>query len=379
MESKEVLRKIFKNGIALLAITRGGVKIISSLAKKIDFVDDVSTFIPEKFTSESDLKDIRTFKNVKDTISDIFGNYDAIVAVISLGALVRLIASELKSKEEDPAVLCIDETGRFVISVLSGHVGGANELCKEVAKIINATPVITTASDSIGTIPVDILGREYGWKVVAGHDTLVKASSSVVNHEKVAVVQESGEKIFYPQENLSYFHRLEDFLQNQDKFKACLFISHRVVSKDLFRIPVVFYRPRVLHVGIGFDRGVKAQEIYDFLVKVFQTYELSLDSLRTISTVDVKRSDEEFGKFLDMMKKDFDFEVFFVEKQKLGEIEVKNPSEQAKKYLGIPSVSEASALFCAKSGKLLVEKQKMRSTSSGAGMTLAVAIEQKSE
>lgn len=370
MERRELLRNIFKNGIALLSITRGGTKIISSIAKGIDFVDRVSVFVPKKFAS--DFEGTLQFENVKELISDIFDKYDGIIAVISLGALVRLIAPKLKSKDQDPAVLCIDESGKFVISVISGHVGGANELCREIAKILNATPVITTASDSIGTIPVDILGREFGWKIVADHDTLVKVSSSVVNHEKVAIVQESGEKIFYPHDNLSYFSNLEDFLRNQDEFRACLFISHRVVPKNVFKFPTVFYNPRVLHVGIGFDRGVKSEEMYDFLIRVFESYGLSLNSIKTISTVDLKKEDEEFRKFSDMVRNMLGVDVVFIEKQKLSLVEVKNPSEQAKKYLGIPSVSEASALFCARNGKLLVEKQKARY---GGGITLAVAIE----
>lgn len=372
MERRELLRNIFKNGVALLSITRGGVKIISSIAKNIDFVDKVSVFVPKRFAS--DVEGATSFENVKELISDIFDKYDGIIAVISLGALIRLIASKLKSKDQDPAVLCIDEAGKFVISVISGHVGGANELCREIAKILNATPVITTASDSIGTIPVDILGREFGWKITADHDTLVKVSSSVVNHDKVAIVQESGEKIFYPQENFSYFSNLEEFLQNQNEFKACLFISHRFVSKDIFKVPTVFYNPRVLHVGIGFDKGVESKEIYDFLVGIFDSHRLSLKSIKTISTVDVKKEDEEFRKFSDMARNILGVDVFFVEKHKLSSIEVKNPSEQARKYLGIPSVSEACALFCAKNGKLLVEKQKTRSKN-GSGITLAVAIE----
>ncbi|MCS7212822.1 MAG: cobalamin biosynthesis protein [Candidatus Calescibacterium sp.] len=374
-KKRETLRKILSKGIALVSVTRGGTRIISSLAKKLEF-DKVSVFVPEKFSGETDLNNVVFFKNIKELLLEIFHSYDAIICVMSLGALVRLISPKLKSKEEDPAVLCIDETGKFVISVLSGHVGGANELCREVARVLSATPVITTASDSLGTIPVDIFGREFGWKVFADHDTLVKVSSSVVNDEGVAIVQESGEKFFSVPKNFKYFTKFEDFVQEQENFSACLFISHREIKKDAFKIPVVIYRPPVLHVGIGFDKGVKAHELYEFLKDTFEKFGISMDSIKTVSTVDVKKEDQEFLAFSEILKSRIGAEVIFVKKEDLSKIEVKNPSAQAKKYLGIPSVSEASALFCAKNGKLLVEKQKGRSPSSQAGMTLAVAIEE---
>lgn len=366
---EELLRKIFKNGVALLAITRGGINIVSSLAQKLEF-EKVDVFIPQKFFSGGNFI---TFQNLKETLWDIFDRYSAIICVMSLGALVRLISPKLRGKEKDPAVLCIDETGKFVISVLSGHVGGANELTRKVAKLLGATPVITTASDSLGTIPVDILGREFGWKVHADHDTLVKVSSAVVNDEKLAIVQESGELFFSLPKNAEYFTDLSDFLPKQEEFSACLFISHRKVEKDIFKIPTVIYNPKVLYVGIGFDKGVSYQEMYQFLEEVFERFSLSLYSIKKVGTVDIKSSDEEFRKFSEILKERFDVEVEFVPKDKLAGIEVKNPSEQARKYLGIPSVSEAVSLFLAGSGgKLIVEKQKKKF--SKAGMTLAVSM-----
>ena len=127
-----------------------------------------------------------------EQIPALFAAFDAIVAVVSLGAVVRLIAPHLRNKEQDPAVVVLDEAGRFVIPVLSGHLGGANALAGHLALALGATAVLTTASDSRETLCVDLLGRELGWRFEASHDEIVHCSAAVVNDEPVALVQEAG-------------------------------------------------------------------------------------------------------------------------------------------------------------------------------------------
>ncbi len=380
-ERRKYLGSLFKNGIAFLSVTRGGSKIISKISEKIDFTH-TTIFIPEKFKDEVGCTKVQPvyFRSVKEVIKEIFSRYDAIVSVISLGALVRLISPYLKSKEEDPAVLCIDEVGRFVISVLSGHVGGANELAREVANILNATPVITTASDSLGTIPVDIFGREYGWKAEADHDTFVKVSSAVVNGEPVAIIQESGERFLSLPDNVKEvsIHSDYELPEKLKGFSACLFITHRLVDRDFIFIPCVFYRPPVLHVGIGFDSGATREDFYNFIREVFDKFSISLLAVRRISTVDLKKGDTEFERFIEEFKERIGADVEFFSKDELKKVSdrVMNPSHFAEKYLGVASVSEACALLSAgQNSKIIVEKQKYRGKS-GAGITLAVAIEE---
>jgi|GEM_PF-100476 precorrin-4 C11-methyltransferase len=381
---KKVLSSIFKKGIAFLAITKGGVEIIKKLEGKIDF-SDAYFFISEKFKSEfekdsptsenKNIKSITFFKNLKELIGDIFSRYDAICGVISVGALIRIIAPHIRSKEEDPAVLAIDDAGRFVISLLSGHIGGANELAREIANIIGATPVITTASDSIGTIPVDIFGREFGWKQEGDHDTFVRVSSAVVNFERVALVQESGERFFKLPPNVFELSEKE-FLEKQKDFSACLFITHRIVDKGKIKIPCVFYRPRVLCVGIGFDEGVKHYEFEKFLKEVLEENNLSFFSVKKVATIDKKKNDSEFIKFAELMRNEFGIEFEFFTKDELLSVShlVKNPSHFAEKYVGVSSVSEASAILSAGENSVLIVPKVKRKSESGAGITFAVAL-----
>lgn len=374
-QSEETTLRSFKKGVVIFSITRGGVDVALRLAKRLG--TETTVFIPQRFSKE--LKELSEevvfFEKISDALSESFRRYSGIIWIGALGILVRLIAKSINDKAADPAVLCVDEKGKNVISVLSGHLGGANELARVVARHLSATPIITTASDVLGTIPVDILGKNFGWNMKADQKTITKVSSAIVNYEKVAVVQECGEMIFFPEGNIFYFVDLFDFLKKQEDFSACLFISYRTVPKDVFRIPVVFYHPKVLHVGVGFDKGVKGDELYLFLKETFSKFSLALESIKRVATVDVKRDDEEFRKFASTVEKEFDAEVVFFPAEKLNEIEVSNPSDVVRRYLGTSSVAEASALMSAGGGKLVVSKQKGLSYHTNLNITLAVALE----
>lgn len=153
-------------------------------------------FAPEKFAAEAQAAAPGNAhgygSKTGEQLDELFATHDAIVAVLSLGATVRMIAPFLQSKETDPAVVVLDEGGKFVIPVLSGHLGGANALAGHLATALGAQAVLTTASDSRETIAVDLLGRELGWTFEATHDELVRASAAVVNDDPVALVQEAG-------------------------------------------------------------------------------------------------------------------------------------------------------------------------------------------
>ena len=150
---------------------------------------------------------------------------------------VAVIAPHLGSKETDPAVLVIDEAVKFVIPVLSGHLGGANALAGHMATALGATPVLTAASDARQTLAVDLLGRELGWTIEAGHDSIVRASAAVVNDDPVALVQGSGSANWWASHangrelplpaNLRLFARLEEV--DSEHFDAVLWISQRAM------------------------------------------------------------------------------------------------------------------------------------------------------
>ncbi|MGB0129111.1 MAG: cobalamin biosynthesis central domain-containing protein, partial [Rhodocyclaceae bacterium] len=179
--------------VAVIALTRAGIVLAGRVLAALP---GAKLFAPEKFRAEAELVAPGAATcyqgRIGDTLPALFAGHEGLVAIFSLGALVRLIAPYLMDKETDPAVVVLDEAGRFAIPVLSGHLGGANVLAQRLGVALGATAVLTTASDVGQTLAVDLLGRELGWRVEADHATVVHASAAVVNDEPVALVQETG-------------------------------------------------------------------------------------------------------------------------------------------------------------------------------------------
>jgi cobalt-precorrin 5A hydrolase len=181
--------------IAVVAITRHGIALAGRICAVLP---GARLFVPEKFRAEAEAQAPGLAAcysgKVGDQIPGLFAQFDGICAIVSLGAMVRLMAPHLKDKELDPGVVVLDEAGRFVIPVLSGHLGGANALAGCLARALGALPVLTTASDSRQTLAVDLLGRELGWTFTASKAVIIRTSAAVVNDEPVALVQEAGSR-----------------------------------------------------------------------------------------------------------------------------------------------------------------------------------------
>ncbi|MFZ1494139.1 MAG: cobalamin biosynthesis central domain-containing protein [Candidatus Competibacter denitrificans] len=241
--------------LAIVAITRHGIALAGRM---LAVLPDTRLFVPEKFRADAERvapdASCSYPGKVGDQIPALFAAFEGIIAIVSVGAVVRLIAPHLRDKTQDPAVVVVDEAGKFAIPVLSGHLGGANALARQLATALGATPVLTTASDVRQTLAVDLLGRELGWTLEASHETLVRASAAVVNDEPVALVQEAGRTDWWTHHangrsgplptNLVLFDQLEAIDPNA--FAAVLWISHRELPTALtepLRGKLVIYRP----------------------------------------------------------------------------------------------------------------------------------------
>lgn len=239
---------------AVVAITRHGLALAGRVAAALP---GARVFAPAKFAELAQQVAPGRAQcyegKTAEQIPALFAAFDAIVAVVSLGAVVRLIAPHLRNKEQDPAVVVLDEAGRFVIPVLSGHLGGANALAGHLALALGATSVLTTASDSRETLCVDLLGRELGWRFEASHDEIVHCSAAVVNDEPVALVQEAGSTDWWRGHangrsgplpaNLFVLDRLEE--ADPNRYAALLWITRAGRAEDHPRWAGrrVIYRP----------------------------------------------------------------------------------------------------------------------------------------
>jgi cobalt-precorrin 5A hydrolase len=335
--------------IAIICITKNGINISKRIKEKIP---SATIYAQSKHKDSSD--GIIWFeKNTKNMIEEIFKEYDSIICIFSLGAVIRLISNLLADKKTDPAVIVIDDKANFVISALSGHLGGANALSKSIADILDSTAVITTAADVNETIAVDLLGNNFKWHI-ENFENVTKVSAHMVNEEKIGVYQDSGETKWWDKElpkNVTVVENIDEL--KSDNFKAGLIISDKIITDPLLLRKSVIYRPKSLVVGLGFHWNTTEKDIENGIMKVLEENGLSFLSIRNFSTINRGKSPNSLGSYSDK----HGIRLEFFDKEKLDKVMVPNPSDIVKKYEGTSSVSEASSILSS-GGKLIVTKQK---------------------
>jgi cobalt-precorrin 5A hydrolase len=235
--------------LCLVAITKHGAAQALRLAADLPEAD-ICTSAKFAVTFANVPNKVNAYAGaLRDEIGPLFAGYDQLIFFVSLGAVVRLIAPHLRSKDEDPGIIVVDDAAQYVIPVLSGHVGGANEWSERVADLLGAAPVLTTASDVGRTIPVDILGRHLGWRVEAPKINITRVSAHVVNGEPIAFVQEAGSLDWWtrPTPLPDTIHRFASFdAVPLDRYAAVLWVTHAEVPAaqwDALRERLVVYRP----------------------------------------------------------------------------------------------------------------------------------------
>ncbi|MBN6187333.1 cobalamin biosynthesis protein [Aneurinibacillus sp. BA2021] len=344
---------------AIVAITRHGVEMARSLGKKFP---DADVYYMSKFArGDEETHGIQLFTGtVRLLFPALFPAYDGLILFISLGAVVRMIAPVLRDKKTDPGVVVVDDKGRHAISVLSGHLGGANELTHEVAALIGARPVITTASDVQKTIPVDLFGRRFGWTWdPMSEKKLTPVSASVVNEEHVAIIQESGEKDWWMHDtpmppSLRQYGSIAEALAARPD--AALLVSHRQLNPE--ELPIltngVLYRPKVIVLGMGCNRGTSAEEIEQVISTVLEELRFSIQSVKALCTIDLKK--DERGLLAVCEKYGWEFVCYTPEE--LNEMSIEEPSDTVYKFTGAYGVSEPACKRYSGLDTLVLTKRK---------------------
>ena len=342
---------------ALVAITKHGVAHARSYLEKFPYAD---LYYMKKFVQgDEEMRHIQLFDGtVRLLLPALFQQYKGIICIISLGAVVRMIAPLLIDKMKDPGVIVVDDQGQYVISVLSGHIGGANALTHEFAKAIGAMPVVTTASDVQKTIPVDLFGAQFGW-MWDSEEKLTPVSASVVNEEHVAIVQETGEKNWWMYDrplpaNLKIYSSTSEAMMA--KPQATLLITDRLIEEheEVLLENGVIYRPKSIVLGIGCNRGTSMEEIEQVVDEALAYLRLSKKSVKAVATIDLKK--DEAGLLALTAKHNWSFVTYTP--QQLNEMTFQNPSETVFKYTGAYGVVQPAALRYANAKELLLEKRK---------------------
>ncbi|MBQ9284748.1 MAG: precorrin-4 C(11)-methyltransferase [Bacteroidaceae bacterium] len=311
-------------------------------------------------------------ENIKRTdVAACWHDFEAFVFIGAMGICVRTIASLVEDKHTDPAVVCVDSLGTNVISVLSGHIGGANELTLRLSSLLHSNPVITTQSDLTGLWPLDTLATRFNWVVASQSQSLNPHIVAFINRQPTALLLETHDDgtDFLLSTLPPHVTLINDLAEvTPDRFRLLIIVSPRAylsLGDSVTEIPVLHFVPHVATLGFGLAHQAQpAEKIYDAIQDSLTAHDLHPACIREWCTIDVK-ADEPFVALLRGRGE----QVRFFTADELSSVSVPNPSPTVQHHVGTPSVSEAAALLASHGGPLILEKQK------GENWTLAIAID----
>ena len=287
---------------------------------------------------------------------------EAIVFIGALGICVRKIKDLINDKYTDPAVVCVDSTGRYVIPVLSGHVGGANKLAKQIALITGGQAIITTQSDNNDLWALDTLAKEYGWNTGKQRRLAMnKAIATFVNKRPTALIiecEDEGTKMMERTcpSHVKRFNSYNDYKafvkEKRKEFELIITISPKIYPNE--GIPMIQYFPPCLNLGVGCQKmapvAIAAQLLDDIKMTGY-----AKESIATIATIELKKDEpliKELHELLPWTK------INIYSAKQLAKIKIPNPSEKVFEVTGCYGVAESSAKAHDIHSRLVVEKQK---------------------
>lgn len=345
---------------AIIASTDNGVKLGLTIQKE---------FQKSVLVSTREFEGVTEIKSIADFLEKNYSKFDSFVFIGALGICVRSIAPYIQDKTTDPAVINLDEAGKYVQSVLSGHAGGANELAISLARAIGAQEIITTASDSQDIWALDKLAKQFDWKIQTSEE-MNKIISLFVNNERTALLldlKDNGTN--YLEKNKPDFVDVFYSMDEIDFSNYSLFIAVTYKTYTTSLPSIYFYAP-VLSIGMGCSRDIETDLLEKSFEEQLKQNNFAIQAVKNIGSLDVKHDEV---AFIELAKKlDIPFVTFTADE--LNSQTVFNPSEVVMSKLGVHSVSEASAMLLSKNNELLLEKQKI-GLSSGKKHTIAVAID----
>lgn len=354
-----------KENIAIILVSEGGLPTARLISHELGEAP--------VFTTHT-LEGCQTIPSYVQFLSAHFRAYDLFVFIGAMGICIRSIAPFIKDKYTDPAILCVDSTGRFVISVLSGHIGGANDWARRVAAITGGEAVVTTQSDNTGLWALDTLARRFDWRTAASHAEMNRMISLFVSNQPTALLLDVKDRgTDYLERTLpkhvSVFYRFEDI--RPEAFRLIIAVTPFIYTAD---VPILYYRPRVLHVGIGCRRNCAPEGVAEHMAAVMEAHRLSPLSVRSVATIELKKDEPLFHA----LAQTWEAEKHVYRADELADITVPNPSQKVFDTTGVWGVAESAAQRASGFGPLVMEKQK-GVLSASSDFTLAVALDAAAE
>lgn len=335
---------------AIITVTDNGARLAARLAANLPSRADLYAKAGREGGTDAAI-----YESLGTLVDEIYAKYNGLIFIMATGIVVRLIAPHIRDKRFDPAVVVMDEAGRHAISLLAGHIGGANELARTVAGAVGADPVITTATDVLHKPAPDVLAARIGLEIepfdqlkhvnaaiVAGQRVLFFLDKTLPEHKRyIEMAAEQGVLVLSGDE-----------LANTDKYDAAVVIT----DKEMYMVkPHIFLRPATLAVGVGCRRGVSSAELYTAITDACRKIGRSVKSVAVIATSIVK--EDEIGLLAMVQQMPVPLETYTdVELQQCIDRHRLETSEFVEEQIGVGNVCEAAALLAAGAGNLLLGK-----------------------
>ena len=359
-------RPAARRGTAVIAVTAPGARLARSIAAALP---DATARLPERLAEPSDARGdgVRLYRSsIRDELRASFASASALVCVMASGIVVRELGPLLSSKHSDPGIVVVDAAGRYAVSLVGGHEGGANALATRVAAITGGRPVVTTASDVAGVAALDVVAQGQAWAVRPG-GRLAAVMAAAVDGERVAIVADDGcevpdvladepwERIGSWREAAAAGHRSLVLVTLREPDPAAL---------EAFDQAVVCH-PRRLVVGVGCNRGAGADEIDAAVSATLRDAGLAREAVAGLASIDAKA--DEAG--LLAAAKARGWPVSFVGADRIRALgDLPDPSPAARRALGVDGVAAPAAMLVAGASSLIVGKRR------SGDVTVAVAI-----
>ncbi len=340
-----------KEQLAILSLTKGGFQT----AKKINELFPGSIHFTMGANNDGSAVDM-TDKLFK-FLPEIFNKYETLVFVMATGIVIRGIAPLIKDKKTDPGVIVLDEKGKYAISLLSGHLGGANEATHEIARRLGSEPVITTSSDVNNKVAVDMIAKNNGM-AISNMEACKDITALLVNSKPVAIVGDIPIKALPPY-----------YLGSLEGAEGAVLLSNK--KNPRCEIPFVQLIPRNIVIGAGCRRDTPPEEMKSFVLEELEKLELHLDSVKAVASIDIKSDEAAIIELAKMLNTET---IFFTSDQLNSVAHLFKASDFVKSITGTTSVSEASAYLAGnRKGEMLLAKKARN------GMTLSVFMTENRE
>ena len=344
--------------IALIAFTKKGHDTALYIANNLPQHNN-KTYVKGSFSINDGVVIVNN--SLSSWIKDMFTKEDAVIFVGATGIAVRTIAPHLNNKFEDPAIVVVDEKGQYVISLLSGHVGGANNLTKEIADAIDATPIITTATDINDCFSVDSWAKSQDMKI--SDKNLAKlVSANLLEGLNVGFITEVEIEGSLPEELVTEACDINILISTKENISS---IINETIYANKRILQLI---PKALVLGIGCRKGISVNKIEEAVKTILKKENISMDAITTVASIELKKNEQGLVGFCANHSLPF----YTYSATELSEARGSfTKSEFVNGVTGVDNVCERSAVMASKDGLLIVPKQSMD------GVTIAIARKER--